>query len=218
MTLRGFLLCYLGSVLLVGTAGASGYHLLARHRAQVAARETPEPSSAISVTPAIAAVQPLTPNGDLVQAPHPAASNGPPNPAASSPHRRTAALPLSLPPLRPHIAAAGAGYSRAWPAERRVAQQSTSRVPAARAPRHPAGTCNRDAAAGAVPTPKSICAELASLWRLCPTSAAAIDPIQRLSRVSGVSARLCVPITSDTRTTQFTDTRLRFVDLVTWAG
>src|SRR5208282_3596885 len=92
MTVRGFLLWYLGAVTLVGVAGASGYQIIARQRAESTVRDAPA-AAAPAPMDTVADAQP--------QAAAPRATPAPlPAPAPTS--TRTAALP----PLRPHVAAA----------------------------------------------------------------------------------------------------------------
>jgi hypothetical protein len=55
MTLRGFLTWYLGAIVFVGTAGASGYQVLSRQQAEQAAAKAPD---AAAVPMAVAAAPP----------------------------------------------------------------------------------------------------------------------------------------------------------------
>ena len=105
MTLRKFLMWYLGIILFVGTAAASGYQVLLHHRAQLAARATTEPSSAAASPGALAAADPAAEGVKLPEAaPSPAINR--PSGLPAPPHRRTAATsPHWLPPLRGHLAA-----------------------------------------------------------------------------------------------------------------
>ena len=91
MTVRGFLLWYLGAVTLVGVAGASGYQIMARQRAESAVRG----DAAAAVPAPVATVAYAQPQA--------AAPRVPPAPvlALASTSTRTAALP----PLRRHVAA-----------------------------------------------------------------------------------------------------------------
>lgn len=135
MTLRGFLTWYFAAVLLVGTAGATGYHLLSRHRAQLAARPTTEASATAKPPQAMAEAQPIAPGADLPQPSPSPTTNGPPNAAASEQYRRTAeSEPHGLPALRPHLA----GSYRASQLERRAGRRPTSQALATRPAHHPA--------------------------------------------------------------------------------
>jgi hypothetical protein len=130
MSLRGFLMWYLGAVLLVGTAGATGYQLLTHHRAQLAARDTAEPAPTAGPPPAMAAAQPAEPSAQALPLP---ATNGPPSAAASEQYRRTAASRAHpFPALRPHP---GVSYHAAL-LDRRAARRSTA--VATRPTHHPA--------------------------------------------------------------------------------
>jgi hypothetical protein len=88
MTLRGFLAYYLGTVMVIGAAGASTYHVLVlRHAATEAAAPTAKPVVTAEVLPQ-----------DVAQpAPAPTATM----PLAEPLHLRP------MPKLRPHVAAAG---------------------------------------------------------------------------------------------------------------
>jgi hypothetical protein len=93
MTVRGFLLWYLGAVSFVGAAGASGYQAMLRQHA-----ERTTPAVAVAVAPVAA---PITTNADArPQAAAAPVTRTPPQAAAPS-STGTAALP----PLRPHVAA-----------------------------------------------------------------------------------------------------------------
>jgi hypothetical protein len=130
MTLRGFLMWYLGAVLLVGTAGATGYQILSRHRAQLAARDTAEPAPTAGPPPAMAAAQPAEPGAQVSPL---SAANGPSSAATLEPIRRTVASRVhAFPALRPHI---GVSYHTAL-LDRRVARRSTAVALATRPTHH----------------------------------------------------------------------------------
>jgi hypothetical protein len=86
MTMRGFLAYYLGTVMVIGAAGASTYHVLVlRHAATEAAATTAKPAVVAEAVPQDVAL---------------------PAPAATAPQ----AEPLHvrpMPKLRPHVATAG---------------------------------------------------------------------------------------------------------------
>jgi hypothetical protein len=139
MTVRGFLMCYLGAVVLVGTAGASAYHVLSLHRAQLAARDTAEPSPQAGALPQMAATEPAAPNNDLTQASDVRVSNDSPSAVAPAPHEHTVTLaPHRLPPLRPRVAVADAASNRAAQRDKRVTLRPPARTLAKRPVRHPA--------------------------------------------------------------------------------
>src|ERR1700733_6544967 len=74
MTLRGFLTWYLGAVVFVGTAGASGYQVLYRHQADVAASQaTAQAPDIAPLPPTVAAAAPSTPYNiaDATEPPQP---------------------------------------------------------------------------------------------------------------------------------------------------
>ena len=106
MTVRGFLMCYLGAVLLVGSAGAAGYHALERHHAQLAARATAEPPAAASPALALAQAQPDAPISGLSEPSPLPAGNDQTETVPEQYHRVAGPRALSVPPLRPHIATA----------------------------------------------------------------------------------------------------------------
>jgi hypothetical protein len=119
MTLRGFLSWYLGAVLFVGTAGASGYQVLSRHHAEVAAREAaPQAPDTGPIPTMVAAESP--------------AVNTPPSAVPPTPYKLADATP------RPHsqIAKSGASHAAqsARPAVRRPATHAARRAGAP--PRH----------------------------------------------------------------------------------
>lgn len=135
MSVRGFLLWYLGAVLLVGSAGATGYQVLSRHRAQLAAREAAEPSAIASPPEALAAAQPVAPSAVLPEASPSPATDEQSRTAAAESHRRTAASArFRLPALRPHLAAS----DHALRPDRRVARRPTTLALATRPAHHPA--------------------------------------------------------------------------------
>jgi hypothetical protein len=121
MTLRGFLTWYLGAVLFVGTAGATGYQVLARHQAEVAARE---------LAPQVPDTGPIP---TMVAAEFPAV-NAPPSAVPSTPYNLANATPL------PHsrVAKSGARHAAqsARPAERRPATRTLAARRPAAPPRH----------------------------------------------------------------------------------
>src|SRR5665213_3449479 len=87
MNLRKFLMCYLGAVLFVGTAGASGYQVLSRQHAKLAAAAQPQGSGLPQAMVAAVAA-----GNDVPEAA--------PVPAVNS-----------LPPLRRHVATSGTGHA-----------------------------------------------------------------------------------------------------------
>lgn len=121
MTLRGFLMWYLGTVLFVGTAAAGGYQILSRHHAQFAAREAATRSANSGMPQAMAAAEPVAPGNSLPEAAPFPAINGQSDAAAPAPRRHAAASPplllpplhshlAAVPPLRPHLAMTGTGH------------------------------------------------------------------------------------------------------------
>jgi hypothetical protein len=103
MTLRGFLACYLGAVVVVGGVGASAYQGLRNRHAALEAVATPKPVAVAEATPD--ATPPPAP-------PHAAALTPPahvPVVAATPPAAR------ALPKLRPHVATAVASNPKPWP-------------------------------------------------------------------------------------------------------
>ncbi len=97
MSVRGFLMWYIGAVVFVGTAGASGYQALMRLHAQNAA----ETRAATPSEAPIAMAE--TPPPPAASAPSPAVESPPP--AASTPAEASPS-PNRPPPLREHVAAA----------------------------------------------------------------------------------------------------------------
>jgi hypothetical protein len=98
MTLRKFLTCYLGAVLFVGTAGASGYQVLSRQHAQLAAAQSVPPR-------VMAAAEPVASGNSTPEAAASPAVNAPSSAPASPAQRRAAA-----PPLRSRVATSGTGH------------------------------------------------------------------------------------------------------------
>jgi hypothetical protein len=113
MTLRGFVACYLGAVVVVGGVGASAYQGLRHRHAAMDALTTPKPVEVADAThdatpppaaPPVAMLPPLAPARVVAAAP----------PAARA-----------LPKLRPHVATAVPSNPKPWP-----------RVAVAHAPAH----------------------------------------------------------------------------------
>jgi hypothetical protein len=112
MTLRGFVACYLGAVVVVGGVGASAYQGLRHRHAAMDALTTPKPVEVADAThdatpppaPPVAVLPPLAPARVVAAAP----------PAARA-----------LPKLRPHVATAVPSNPKPWP-----------RVAVAHAPAH----------------------------------------------------------------------------------
>jgi hypothetical protein len=103
MTLRGFLACYLGAVVVAGGVGASAYQGLRHRHAAMEAQAMPKP---VAVAEAI-------PDATPPPAPPVAATQTPRVPAPV-----VAAVPptaRALPKLRPHAAAAVASNPKPWP-------------------------------------------------------------------------------------------------------
>src|SRR5579871_2344716 len=100
MTLRGFLACYLGAVVIVGGVGASTYQGLQRRHAAMEAVATPKPVAVAEAT------QDTTPVA--VQAPAVVAAPPAPTPVAAPTAR-------PLPKLRPHVATTVAANPKPWP-------------------------------------------------------------------------------------------------------
>ena len=102
MTLRGFLACYLGAVVVVGGVGASAYQGLRQRHAAMDALTTPKPVTVAEATqdatptpaPPVATVPPLAPPRVV---------------AAAQPAAR------ALPKLRPHVATAVPSNPKPWP-------------------------------------------------------------------------------------------------------
>ena len=111
MTLRGFLACYLGAVVIVGGVGASAYQGLQRRHAAMEAAATPKPVAVAEATQDTAPVP--------VQAP--AAVAAPPMPTPVAPVAAPSARPL--PKLRPHGTTTVAANPKPWP---RVASAHTT--------------------------------------------------------------------------------------------
>jgi hypothetical protein len=111
MTLRGFLACYLGAVVIVGGVGASAYQGLQRRHAAIEAVATPKPVAVAEAT------QDTTP----AAVPAPATVATPPAPALVAPATAPGARPL--PKLRPHVTTTVAANPKPWP---RVASVHTT--------------------------------------------------------------------------------------------
>jgi hypothetical protein len=104
MTVRGFLSWYLGSVIFVATAGATGYQILSRQHAATETAET-QPAALAPSQPAMAAAIAPAPPAQRVP------TTTPPAPSGLSAQDALALLPLdtfgptgqrALPPLRRH--------------------------------------------------------------------------------------------------------------------
>jgi len=111
MTLRGFLACYLGAVVVIGGVGASAYQGLRHRHAAPEAVATPKPIAVAEATPE-APPPPTPPVAAAVTPPAPVVAAAPPTARA-------------LPKLRPHVATAVASNPKSWP-----------RVAATHAPAH----------------------------------------------------------------------------------
>ena len=103
MTLRGFLACYLGAVVVIGGVGASAYQELRHRHAALEAVATAKPVALADATheatpppapPLDATVTPRTPAPIVAAAPPPA---------------------RALPKLRPHVPTAVASNPKPWP-------------------------------------------------------------------------------------------------------
>ncbi len=95
MTVRGFLLWYLGAVTFVGVAGASGYQIMARQHAESAARGVAVAGAQVSPPAAMGAdAQPQAAAPSVNPAPLPT-----PLPAPVPTNMGIAALPLLRPPV-----------------------------------------------------------------------------------------------------------------------
>jgi hypothetical protein len=117
MTLRGFLACYLGAVVVVGGVGASAYQGLRHRHAAMDALTTPKPVAVAEVTHD-ATPPPSAPNAAAITPARPAPAVASAPPAARA-----------VPKLRPHVATAATANPKPWP---RVAVAHT---PAHQAPR-----------------------------------------------------------------------------------
>ncbi len=126
MTLRSFLMWYIGAVVFVGAAGASGYQALMRLHAQSATETSAAAPSTSSMAMAEAQPQPQS----ATTTPIPAVASPPPavpaSAGASPPRNRP-------PPLRQHVAAAAGPALRAGKgvAEKPGAQQGRAHHPSA---------------------------------------------------------------------------------------
>lgn len=126
MTVRKFLAWYLGAVLFVGTAGAGGYQVLLRQRAQPAMQQAAEPATSEGPPAAMAAAQPVVPDVGQAAALPPQPSSHPANAPGPLSHRSTVAL-RPFPALRPHLAAAdhASRQGEQRPARRALAARPT---------------------------------------------------------------------------------------------
>ena len=123
MTMRGFLLCYLGTVMVVGAAGAGTYHtLVQRHAATEAATAQP-----------VAVAEAAPPDTPQVAPPQVGGSPAPAAATTTSPVERSHAAETThvrpVPKLRPHIMVAARPALR-HPAHSAVADHLPAHRPA----------------------------------------------------------------------------------------